>query len=307
MAWTQLGSGVVLKHNHDINGIWRDRPRQRYIAIGSVYTEDPQWTGKRRITFQSESQDLVNWSELKNILRPDERDEGETQFYAMDGFLQRGDFLIGMVKVLRDDLKADDPPDPADAYGIGYTTLAWTRDGKTWTRDRDKFLDRHPQPGAWDHAHAWIDEQIPVGEEVFLYYGGYARGHKVNRFEERQIGLIRMKRDRYVARETGKEAGTLRTILVQLDADRMTVNCAARGQDGMRVRLMDDQGQPIDGFGWMDCRLIQGDGIALPVSWKAPLATLRGKPLRVEFSSSDTQLYGFELFKDSGPARTNSE
>ena len=34
-----------------------------------------------------------------------------------------------MVKVLRDDLKADSPPDPPDAYGIGYTTLAWSQDG----------------------------------------------------------------------------------------------------------------------------------------------------------------------------------
>lgn len=35
----------------------------------------------------------------------------------------------------------------------------------------------------------WADCQLVVGDEMFIYYGGYARGHKVERFTERQIGL----------------------------------------------------------------------------------------------------------------------
>jgi len=73
-----------------------------------------------------------------------------------------------MVKVLRDDLKSDSSPDPPDAYGIGYTTLAWSHDGEHWVRDREPFFDRSSQRGAWDRAHAWIDEQVPVGDEVYL-------------------------------------------------------------------------------------------------------------------------------------------
>ncbi|MCH5374438.1 MAG: hypothetical protein JJ992_10695, partial [Planctomycetes bacterium] len=40
-------------------------------------------------------------------------------------YINRGDLLIGMVKVLRDDLVAEGVP--AGAYGVGYTSLAWTR------------------------------------------------------------------------------------------------------------------------------------------------------------------------------------
>jgi len=152
LAWKQLGSGVVLKHNHDINGIWRDHPRQRYIAIASVYTEDPQWIGKRRITFQSDSQDLITWSEPWNILRPDERDEGETQFYAMDGFLQRGDLLIGMVKVLRDDLKARRTRRTLTASGIRRSPgRAMARPGRATVKS---FLIaiRSAAPG----THRWV-------------------------------------------------------------------------------------------------------------------------------------------------------
>lgn len=41
------------------------------------------------------------------------------------------------------------------------------------------------------------DGQVLHGEEVLLYYGGYKLGHKGERFTTRQIGLARMKRDRY--------------------------------------------------------------------------------------------------------------
>jgi hypothetical protein len=107
----------------------------------------------------------------------------------MAGILARGDLLIGLVKVLRDDLPAEAS---GEKRGIGYTTLAYSRDGVTWTRDREPFLPRNPSTGTWDHAMSWGDCQCPVDDDVFIYYGGYARGHKVERFTERQIGLARM-------------------------------------------------------------------------------------------------------------------
>ena len=192
-------------HDHDINGLYWDSIRKRYVAIISVYPENDTWEGRRRVTMQSHSNDFRHWSPAHHIVLPDSRnEEGQVQFYAMDGFLARGDLMLGFVKILRDDLFADSPPVPADAYGIGYTALAWSRDGETWIRDTTPFFERDPAPGAWDHSHAWIDEQVPVGDQIYLYYAGYAHGHKVNRFEERQIGLVTMKRDRYVARRAGE-------------------------------------------------------------------------------------------------------
>src|SRR5215203_402138 len=82
---------------------------------------------------------------------------------------------------------------------------------------------------SWDHTMSWISEQVLVGDDVYLYYAGYARGHKVNMVEERQIGLIKMKRDRYVAREAGAEEGRLKTRWLSFDAnaDGMTLNADA--------------------------------------------------------------------------------
>lgn len=296
LRWTPMtrpgaASDVVLPHNHDINGIFRDPIRGRYLAIASTTVTDPAWAGERRVTTQSVSDDLLAWRPPWRVLVPDPtREHDQTQFYAMDGFLARGPLLIGMVKVLRDDLKADDPPDPPDAYGVGYTTLAWSRDGEHWTRDREPFVDRDPRRGAWDHAHAWVDEQVPVGEEVFLYYGGYARGHKVNRFEERQIGLLRMKRDRYVAREAGAEGGSFRTPPVVLEGGKLTMNADASGGE-IRVQVLDSDGRPLDGFTFADGEPFSGDDLDAPLRWKHEAARLRGQPVRLEFQMRNARLF----------------
>ncbi len=293
LSWTPLTPGVVLPHSHDINGLHWDALRQHYVATVSCYESGAAWSGKRRITAQSVSTNLLSWSEPWLVLAPnDKRDEGDTQFYAMDGYLTRGELIIGMVKVLRDDLKAEQPPVPRDAYGIGYTTLAWTRDGAHWTRDPAKFLDRNPQPGAWDHAHAWIDEQLLVGDEVFLYYAGYRSGHKVNRFEERQIGLLKMQRDRYVAREATE--GLLRTPLLCLHGSRLTLNVEAP-KGTVRVQVLDERGRAVSGFAFADCKPVVGDGLDLPVRWRRSLARIGARPVRLEFSLRDARLFALGL------------
>jgi hypothetical protein len=242
------------------------------------------------------------------VVRPDQKtDEGITQFYAMSAFLTRGPLRIGMVKVLRDDLKADKPPliEP-NAYGLGFTALAWTRDGRNWHREPEVFFDRNPEPKTWDRAHAWIDEQVIVGDQVYLYYAGYKQGHKANRFLERQIGLVKMPLDRYIALkpQSGK-TGRLRTIpLLIKRAQGLIVNTdAAKGS--LRVQIRDAQNNVIDGLRFDDCTKVTGDGIGLPVFWgdenktKTKLAQLEGKPIKLEFELNDASLYTFE-FVESG-------
>lgn len=293
--WSMLSDKPVLRHNHDITGIFFDPIRKRYMGTVSVYRQGGLWSGDRRITMQAYSRDLLTWADAHYVVTPsDGLDEGQTQFYAMDGFLVRGDLIIGMVKVLRDDLKADDPPDPPDAYGMGYTSLAWTRDGYTWYRDREHFFDPNPEKGTWDHAHAWIDEQVLVDDDTYLYYGGYARGHKVNRFEERQIGLVKIKRDRYVAREATGSPGTLTTAPFVLDANSIQVNVETK--DGVvTAQLIDQDGLPIPGFTNTDCTPITGDHMDVPLAWKKPLSDLKDKTVRIEFRLQNARLYGFTL------------
>jgi hypothetical protein len=143
----------VVRHNHDINNIFRDTRRNRYMATLSVYTTGPSWTGQRRVTMLSSSPDCLEWEKPWYAITPiDSIEPGQTQFYALNGYLIRGDLYIGLVKVLHDDFKA--PGTPEGAYGVGSSTLAWSHDGENWIRDLEPYFEPDPQVGAWDHAHA---------------------------------------------------------------------------------------------------------------------------------------------------------
>ncbi|OQB34983.1 MAG: hypothetical protein BWY09_02483 [Candidatus Hydrogenedentes bacterium ADurb.Bin179] len=131
-----------------------------------------------------------------------------------------------------------------------------------------------------------------MGDEVYLYYGGYARGHKVNRFEERQIGLVKMKQDRYVARTISGGTGELVTPLLRFHAETLLVNANAEG--GMlRVEIRNDAGTPLQGFTFADCSPITADTIASPVTWAHPLNTV--KDIRLAFQLEQASLFAFYL------------
>jgi hypothetical protein len=304
LHFKQIVDRVVLPHNHDINSIAWDSLRQRYVATISTFAQHPRFDGARRTTMQSFSQDLLTWTTPFFVLVADRTvDEGQTQFYAMEGYINRGPLRIGMVKVLRDDLFSDTPEvlkQRGADFGIGYTTLAWTRDGEHWIRDREPFFERGPI-GSWDRSHTWIDEQVVVGDQVHLYYGGYRSGHKANRFEDRQIGLVRMPLDRYVARQAQQE-GSLLTVPFKLDeqSKRLFINAAASGE--VRVQLRDAQTNAvIEGLGFKDCTAVTGDGVRTQVLWGddaqtlRKLAALNGKAVQLEFALKNASLYSFEF------------
>lgn len=292
LQWTMFRPYPVLRHNHDINNIFWDDARNRYQATVSVFTTGPTWKDQRRTTMTSVSEDLVNWKKPWYVITADDTvDKDFTQFYAMQGYLNRGELMIGLVKVLHDDWVA--PETPQGAFGVGYTTLAWTRDGEHWVRDIEPFFEPDPDPNAWDHAHAWLDWQLQINDEVYIYYGGYKYGHKMDRWEGRQIGLVKMPRDRYVSRDVGTDGGTLCTPPVILPGNKMTVNAAVAGE--LRVRLLDQAGKPIPAFDADDCHPIQGDSLTHSVQWKAAMTTLRDRPVKIEFILHDARLYAFEL------------
>jgi hypothetical protein len=139
----------------------------------------------------------------------------------------------------------------------------------------------------------WGDCLLPVDDEVFIYYGGYARGHKVERFKERQIGFARMQRDRFVARRAGADQGVLRTAPIVLSGSQLSLNAQIGGE--ARVALLDQGGLPLAGFGFGDAPAITGDSLAHPVRWKQALHSLKDKPVQIEFRLRDASLFGFEV------------
>ena len=305
--WSVISEKASFAHNHDINSLHWDPLRERYIAFAShrkVGYEDKdhpfQNDDRRRIPHQSVGSDLETWEEIKVIFEPKlgvPIEKGETQFYSMGGMIVRGDLLIGLVKVLRDDLNATQGKSAKElgdmkrkAAGIGYTVLAWSRDGETWHRDHEPFLDRNPVPGTFDHAMAWGDEQLIVGDKTYIYYGGYERGHKVRRFDERHLGFASIGKDRYVSRDADLIEGRLLTKALNISAESLTVNARIYGT--CKVRLVSVNSNPIPGFDWVE---ISGDSVAHEIKWAKSISSLNGKAVRLEFKLTKAQLFGFDV------------
>ena len=243
------------------------------------------------------SRDFFNWSPPQVVFYPDDRDPGVTEFYGgAAGVHRRGDLLIGFLKVLRDDLTAEGAPD--GAFGVGYTVLTWSRDGLHWERDRHEnaFFLPDPTPGAWDHAVAWIDSAVPVGDRLYLYYGGYRWGHKYQPLVDRQIGLVRIPRDRYVALQAGEEEGVARTVPLRgLRNYCLEVNIDAT--DGyLKVRILDQQGRvvnvfrPVEGVDALNVRLVPDGNFAVP----------ENEPLQLEMRLRKARLFALYLVPRSG-------
>ena len=299
LNWTADPPHPVITGINDILHLAHDSPRKRYIAVfGFPSRPEDGYKGKtqnapagyRRCVGQSTSTDGLQWTSPQRIFAPDSEDEGITEFYSAGGVICRGEMLIGLLKVLRDDLPCDQG---GKVDGIGYTVLAWTHDGEHWQRDRQPFFDRNHEKGTWDRAMAWMDYQLPIGDEIFLYYGGYARGHKVERFTERQIGLVRIKRDRYVAHQA-QGTGILLSRLVTIEGQSLALNVdASRG--AARVQILDLKNRPVSGFRFADCASVTADALEASLNWKRPLKDLQGKPVRLEIELRNADLFAMEV------------
>ncbi|NOX63186.1 MAG: hypothetical protein GXP42_14770 [Chloroflexi bacterium] len=296
------GNNVHYENWGDIIHSFYDPIRGRY-GLTFRYVSPYAWTNLegeskyeiiRRVGFTT-SLDYKHWAEPRVLFAPDENDPGVTQFYGGPaGVQRRGDLLIGMLKVLRDDVTVSGAPE--EAFGMGYTVLTWSRDGENWVRDRhtDPFFEPDPAIGAWDHAFAWIDSVVDVGDELYLYYGGYRWGHKYKPREDRQIGLVKLPKDRFVAREAGSEPGRIMTPLLFLDGDALRLNVDA-SQGWVEVRILDENNILAAA-----CERISGvDALAQSLNCEPAVSTLSGLPVRLEFRLQNASLFAFYLESDA--------
>ena len=249
----------------------------------------------RRLVSASASDDFVHWERPWRVAIPEPQDEGLLEFYSVGGTICRGGLLVGFVRMLHDDYPAE-PKGPVE--GIGYTTLATSRDGIHWERHDKVFFDRNQKPGTWDRAMTWVGCALPVEDELFLYYGGYKQGHKIEPTRERQLGLARMPMDRFVSRDGGNIPGRLVTVPLEgvEDAAKRLVLNANASQGEIRVRALDADRNPFPGLDFTDTVPVHGDGLRLAVEG-FDLTRTGGKPFRLEFEIRNASLFGFDFLQ----------
>jgi len=286
----------------DIIDVYWDPLRSRYgvflktpaIPADGLTTGQKAGLFIRRLVSASFSKDFIHWAKPYRVIVPEPRDAGQLEFYGAGGVICRGPLLIGFIRMLHDDYPAE-PHGPKE--GIGYATLVTSRDGKHWERHDDIFFDRSSQPYAWDRAMTWIGSVIPVEDEFYIYYGGYRSGHKIKPTRQRQLGLAKIKRDRFVSRDaSGNQKGRLMTVPVRVPApDKQLILNANAAGGKIRLRLLDpDTNQPLPGYDYDNCEPISADGLMLPVCWQDK-TTIPAGVYRIEFEIYQAGIFGFDL------------
>lgn len=277
----------------DVVNAFFDPVRNEFVAVFKMWSLtgqyqipvkrgiDPPRCG-RRIVGLSRSRDFRRWSLARQILLPDEKDPPTLDFYGLQAVLRRGDLFIGFLPCLIDDA----PPD-----GIGWTELAYSRDGDNWKRVRLKVLDRSEgKLQAPDQAIDWVSELVGVGDREFIYYGGMEQGHKSG---PRSGCLAFLPRNRFVALASSAGEGTILTRAFLVDTKKpqaMFLNVDASAGE-VRVQLR-TKGGVIEGYSFLDCDPISSDGLDIPVRWRGERAMPhRKEPVQVEFRLRNARLY----------------
>ena len=249
----------------------------------------------RRIAL-SESADLVEWTQPRVVLAPDELDP--PMLYSMTvheyeglylGFVQM--FYAGAEQRLDKELMTD-------------CQLAWSRDGQTWERHPERPLFQEcGHVGDWDWGMVRPGQSLVThGDEVRIYYAGADRLH--TRMEgEWRVGLATLRRDGFVSLEAQDE-GYMVTRPLRCPAGRLHLNlrtgCRGSGRDGfvrVAVRRADGvaDGEMVPGRDFESAAPVTGDCLDAVAGWSGQedLSALEGQAVRLHFWLKDAELYSF--------------
>jgi hypothetical protein len=276
-----------------VHSTW-DPVRKIHVAYVKTWTWPPDEMGYqsptgdgmgRRLSSLITSPDFVHWSTPVRCFVPEPDDFASIEFYACRP-KPRANQMLNFTCILNEEGRTE------EGRGFGYTVLSTSNDLVHWRRMKQPWLDRSgDNPKASDHAVAWVADVVTVGDEEYIYYGGYSSGHK--NFTDRTINLARLRKDGFVSRDAGEKPGRLLTPPLRMKGDRLTVNAKVRGE--LRLRILDLDGNPVPGFGDAQIAPITGDSTAHPVKSDGDFAQLKGRPIRLELTLRDAQLYQFEL------------
>lgn len=250
------------------------------------YNRDYTWVDKQGVThhpyfirtfaFTQATSTALSFPPSISVFVPDNQDDGQTEFYTVSNIIYRGGIYLGSLSVYREDTIATGAP--TGVNGTGYSSIIWSTDGVNWVRSRDKFFSPSADNTAFDHAITWISSIVSMGDEDWLYYAGYQWGHVTPLRDDRHLGLLKIKKNRFFSR-----TGTIRTKLINFNAQKMTLNLNGTAI----VRFLDENNYPI-----LPDYSINGNSVSLPIG--IDLLILANRAIKIEFIVTG-KLFGFDL------------
>ena len=291
-SWTP-GKSIVADADSFHSVLWDPALREYVIHSRFNRNNHPVLPPQRQV-LQCESPDFENWRTHGVILKPDDDDPDDDEFYNMEWMPYEGVF-VGFISVFHT---------VADRLDV---QLAFSRDDRNWVRagNREVFIPNSSTPGDYDYGMIWniLQRPVVVGDEIWIYYNGASGLHGAwgdkgvpPAQQGGVIALAKLRLDGFVSVETSS-AGTLTTKELTMAGDKLVVNADASG-GSLKVEILDSSGDVISGFDQGDCDAFSSDAVRHVVSWRGSddVGSVKGRAISLRFYLANCKLYSF-VFK----------
>lgn len=195
-------------------------------------------------------------------------------------------------------------PAPPENDGLLDIQLALSRDGVEFHRlDRSPYVALGLEGEVDSKCQYMAVGMLRTGDYIYQYYGGYSVSHGRHdeaRKEKRTQGslcAVRQRLDGFVSADAAYTGGELLTPPIEFVGSRLALNINASAMGACQVGILDDEGEPIPGFGAETCDMIHGNHAAKTVSWegKSDVSALAGRDIRLHFIMRAAKLYAFQF------------
>jgi hypothetical protein len=182
------------------------------------------------------------------------------------------------------------------------TQLAVSRDGLHWQRHpRPPYIKIGRHAGLDIHKNYIAHGMIRRGEEIWQYYFGSEQYHSPwSKSGREAVFRVVQRLDGFVSADTPYTGGSLTTRPLKFDGKRLALNIDTGATGYAQVGLLDEHGEPLEGFGLDDCIFINGDFIEKYVEWidkGSDLSELAGKTVQLVFRMRGTKLYAMQFIE----------
>ena len=191
--------------------------------------------------------------------------------------------------------------------------LAYSRDGFHWSRPekRTPFLaPNRADPDSWERGYIHSNNGICIihGDELWFYYTAFRgdstkifeHGHASGMYANASMGLAVLRRDGFASLNAYGYTGHMTTRPLWFSGEYLFVN-ADFHTGGMRVAVLDENGDVIPGYGFDDCVRYTGDSTCARITWNghSDLAQLSETVIRLQFEGTNGALYAFWITDDA--------
>ena len=299
--WRSIGRSGKMG---DRSTLFYDPFRQRWVQ--SIRAAAPR-VGRYRQRFEAATfAGSLAWTPQTALpwLRADSYDcgkHGPAELYNFDAIAYESLF-IGFFQILHG---------PANRIGEAVGLPKWTelylatsRDAYHWHRPcRTPFLPARREYGSWEYGYVESSAGmcLIVGDELWLYYSAYGGDpsrlsqdwHVNGTYGNGAMGLARLRRDGFVSLRPGFPGAEALTRPLRFRGGRFFVNANTVGSR-LTVAVLDEDRQPLPGFGHEECEGFLGNETCAEIGWRGrSLAELAGRALRFSFRLDRGDFYAF--------------